>query len=166
MKIIQQSFGIGTKRRGEMIDITAQVQSVVSQSGIKEGEVTVYCPHTTAAVTINENADPSVIHDILLTLEELVPLRRAVGRAGLHARRHPLRARQPRDRRGHPVHARPHLQAPRGARPRGGGGHAEHRRLGERHDHLLRRNGKKIGCARQQLLVRDFDDIDPFALQP
>ncbi len=56
-----------------MIDITSQVRSFVSQSGITNGDVIVYCPHTTAAITINENADPSVPHDILLTLEELLP---------------------------------------------------------------------------------------------
>lgn len=77
MKIVQESFGVSTRRRCEMIDITSQVQSIVSKSGVKKGEVTVYCPHTTAAVTINENADPSVAHDILLMLEELVPHRKA-----------------------------------------------------------------------------------------
>ncbi|MEE9369830.1 MAG: secondary thiamine-phosphate synthase enzyme YjbQ, partial [Sedimentisphaerales bacterium] len=43
----------------------------------KNGDVIIYCPHTTAAITINENADPSVPHDILLTLDELVPHHRA-----------------------------------------------------------------------------------------
>jgi secondary thiamine-phosphate synthase enzyme len=56
-----------------MIDITEQVSSIVGQSDISSGDVIVYCPHTTAAITINENADPSVPHDILLVLEELVP---------------------------------------------------------------------------------------------
>jgi secondary thiamine-phosphate synthase enzyme len=56
-----------------MIDITSQVDSAVGQSGITNGDCIVYCPHTTAAVTINENADPSVMHDILLILGELVP---------------------------------------------------------------------------------------------
>jgi len=73
MKIIQKDFRISTKNRNQMIDITGQVRSFVSQSGITNGDVIVYCPHTTAAITINENADPSVPHDILLTLEELVP---------------------------------------------------------------------------------------------
>ncbi|MHC4573138.1 MAG: secondary thiamine-phosphate synthase enzyme YjbQ, partial [Planctomycetota bacterium] len=49
------------------------VGSIVSQSGITDGDLIVYCPHTTAAITINENADRSVAHDILLTLEELIP---------------------------------------------------------------------------------------------
>jgi secondary thiamine-phosphate synthase enzyme len=73
MKNINETFSISTKQRNQMIDITAQVRSFVSQSGITNGDVIVYCPHTTAAITINENADPSVPHDILLTLEELLP---------------------------------------------------------------------------------------------
>lgn len=76
MKIVQKDFHISTKSRTEMIDITSQVSALVGQSGIAEGDVVVYCPHTTAAITINENADPSVPHDILLTLEQLVPQRR------------------------------------------------------------------------------------------
>jgi secondary thiamine-phosphate synthase enzyme len=77
MKIIEKDFRVSTRKRDEMIDITSQVSSIVSQSGITNGDVIVYCPHTTAAVTINENADPSVPHDILLTLEELLPRHRA-----------------------------------------------------------------------------------------
>ena len=73
MKIIQDEFGVRTKSRNQMIDITSQVQAFVSEAGISDGEVTVYCPHTTAAITINENADPSVQYDILMTLEELLP---------------------------------------------------------------------------------------------
>jgi len=56
-----------------MRDITSEVNSIVHDSDIKSGDVVVFCPHTTAAITINENADPSVTHDILLTLEELMP---------------------------------------------------------------------------------------------
>jgi secondary thiamine-phosphate synthase enzyme len=56
-----------------MVDITGQVESIVRESGVTNGDVIVYCPHTTAAVTINENADPSVVHDILLALDEAVP---------------------------------------------------------------------------------------------
>ncbi|MGD8501084.1 MAG: secondary thiamine-phosphate synthase enzyme YjbQ [Phycisphaerales bacterium] len=77
MKIIQEDFRVSTKSRSQMIDITSQVRSFVGQSGIADGDVIVYCPHTTAAITINENADPSVPHDILLTLEQLLPQRRA-----------------------------------------------------------------------------------------
>jgi len=73
MKIVKKDFGVSSRQRDEMIDITARVGSIVSQSGITNGDVIVYCPHTTAAITINENADPSVVHDILFTLAELIP---------------------------------------------------------------------------------------------
>jgi secondary thiamine-phosphate synthase enzyme len=76
MKIIQQQFSVSTKSRCQMIDITSRVQSMVSASGITDGDAIVFCPHTTAAITINENADPSVPHDILLTLEQLLPQHR------------------------------------------------------------------------------------------
>ena len=77
MNIIQEDFRISTKSRNQMIDITSRVSSLVGQSGITNGDVIVYCPHTTAAITINENADPSVPHDLLLTLEELMPQHRS-----------------------------------------------------------------------------------------
>jgi len=73
MKIVQKDFSISTKKRNELIDITSQVSSAVSKSGVTDGDAIVYGPHTTAAITINENADPSVIHDLLLTLEEVIP---------------------------------------------------------------------------------------------
>jgi secondary thiamine-phosphate synthase enzyme len=73
MKIVEKSFHISSKNRNQMIDVTSQVDSFVGQSGIKNGDAIIYCPHTTAAITINENADPSVPHDILLTLSELIP---------------------------------------------------------------------------------------------
>jgi secondary thiamine-phosphate synthase enzyme len=76
MKIVQEEFRVSTKSRNQMIDITSEVRSFVSQSGISDGDVIIYCPHTTAGITINENADPDVIHDILLTMEELIPHRR------------------------------------------------------------------------------------------
>ena len=76
MKIITKDFHISTKNRCEFIDITNQVGSFAGKSGISDGDAIVYCPHTTAGITINENADRSVIHDILLTLEELIPHRR------------------------------------------------------------------------------------------
>jgi secondary thiamine-phosphate synthase enzyme len=77
MNITQEDFRISTKSRNQMIDITSRVSSLVGQSGITNGDVIVYCPHTTAAITINENADPSVPHDLLLTLEELMPQHRS-----------------------------------------------------------------------------------------
>jgi secondary thiamine-phosphate synthase enzyme len=73
MKIIQKDFRLSTRSRCQMLDITDELSSIVHQSGISDGDAIVYCPHTTAAVTINENADTSVCHDILLILEKLVP---------------------------------------------------------------------------------------------
>ncbi len=64
---------IKTKNRTEMIDITEQVQKVLRESKVQDGIVIVFVPHTTAAVTINENADPSVQHDILSELNRLIP---------------------------------------------------------------------------------------------
>ncbi len=76
MKIIQQQFSISTNKRNEMIDITNKVESVLRESGISNGHLIVHCPHTTGAITINENADPAVQHDMLMTLNELFPQNR------------------------------------------------------------------------------------------
>jgi secondary thiamine-phosphate synthase enzyme len=73
MKIVTKDLGVSSKQRNQTIDITSKVGAIVSQAGITDGDVIIYCPHTTAAITINENADPSVAHDILLTLSELIP---------------------------------------------------------------------------------------------
>ncbi len=73
MNITQETIAISTSCRCEMIDITSKVASAVGASGITAGSVTVFCPHTTAAITINENADPDVTSDMLMTLEKLFP---------------------------------------------------------------------------------------------
>jgi secondary thiamine-phosphate synthase enzyme len=77
MKILNDSFDIDTTARNQLIDITEKIQKVIFNSGISDGTTVVYCPHTTAAITINENADPDVVHDILLTLSEIIPHHRA-----------------------------------------------------------------------------------------
>jgi secondary thiamine-phosphate synthase enzyme len=64
---------VKTTRRTDMKDVTSLVQKEVSESGVLNGVCMVYVPHTTAAVTINEGADPSVCHDILTKLNEMVP---------------------------------------------------------------------------------------------
>ncbi len=64
---------IRTSRREELIDITDEILQFVRESGVNEGKITVFIPHTTAAVTINENADPTVQRDIIFTLNKLVP---------------------------------------------------------------------------------------------
>jgi secondary thiamine-phosphate synthase enzyme len=68
-----ESFKVKTGRRAEFVDITAQVQEVVRDSGIRKGVCHIYVPHTTAGLTINENADPAVPADIIAHLEKLVP---------------------------------------------------------------------------------------------
>ena len=73
MDIAIETFQVGTSGRCEMVDITADVAAIVGKSGINNGECSVYCKHTTAAITINENADPDVVEDMLLTLEKLIP---------------------------------------------------------------------------------------------
>jgi len=64
---------VRTNRRNEFIEVTGEVKKIVEKSNIKDGFVILYVPHTTAGVTINENADPSVKADILNTLDKLVP---------------------------------------------------------------------------------------------
>lgn len=62
-----------TRKRNEMIDITSDIQQVVNEDDIQNGIIIVYVPHTTAGVTINEGADPSVQRDIIETLKQIVP---------------------------------------------------------------------------------------------
>lgn len=67
------TFNVKTNRRSELIDITDEVASAVREFGVTDGIVTVFVPHTTAGITINENADPDVVRDILMKLDQLVP---------------------------------------------------------------------------------------------
>jgi len=64
---------VKTGKRNEMIDITTAIRSIVSKSGVSEGICQIFVPHTTAAVTINEKADPDVAVDITSTLEKMIP---------------------------------------------------------------------------------------------
>lgn len=64
---------ITTSKRDEMRDITREVSSYVKKSGVSEGIAVIYCPHTTAGIAINENADPDVKHDVLMRLDEVYP---------------------------------------------------------------------------------------------
>lgn len=68
-----QQFQVRTAGRTELKDITAEVKDAVSKLGVSDGVVTVFVPHTTAGVTINENADPDVVHDMLKVLDEVIP---------------------------------------------------------------------------------------------
>ncbi|MFP3868174.1 MAG: secondary thiamine-phosphate synthase enzyme YjbQ [Desulfobacteraceae bacterium] len=82
------TLSVQTSAQTELIDITPQVQEVVRQNNLKEGVCHIFVPHTTAAVTINENADPSVKSDILMILNKLIspqePYRHLEGNSPAH----------------------------------------------------------------------------------
>ena len=71
MKTIKLS--VRTGKHTQMLDITRDIQKAVTESGVKEGICTVFIPHTTAAVTINENADPDVVRDFTTEINKIVP---------------------------------------------------------------------------------------------
>jgi secondary thiamine-phosphate synthase enzyme len=75
MRAVFTQLPISTQSREQFLDVTRQVAEVVAQSGVQSGVVTLFVPHTTAAVTINENADPSVVSDVLKGLAQIAPLR-------------------------------------------------------------------------------------------
>ena len=68
-----QRINIKTSKRIDLIDITEEIQNIVTKSKVNNGICFIFCPHTTAGLTINENADPSVRRDIINTLNKLVP---------------------------------------------------------------------------------------------
>ncbi len=70
---MRQQIEVPTRSHDELVDITDQVQKVVSQSGIKTGLCHVFVPHTTAGLTLNENWDPAVRRDMLMALGKMVP---------------------------------------------------------------------------------------------
>ncbi|MEA3470976.1 MAG: secondary thiamine-phosphate synthase enzyme YjbQ [Thermodesulfobacteriota bacterium] len=69
-----KKFTVATRSRSDMIDITGDVTLALKESGVLDGICHVFVPHTTAAVTINENADPDVPRDILMELDKVIPL--------------------------------------------------------------------------------------------
>ena len=81
------SYRLQTQREG-FTDITAMAKDSLRKSGVQEGICLVYCPHTTAGITINENADPDVRHDLLLGLAKALPdraeYRHAEGNSAAH----------------------------------------------------------------------------------
>ena len=85
-----QELTVPTQSRVEFVDITAEVQRAVRAEGLANGICQVFVPHTTAAVTINENADPDVVRDLIAVLERLVPreggYRHAEGNSDAHAK--------------------------------------------------------------------------------
>jgi secondary thiamine-phosphate synthase enzyme len=68
-----KTFTLHTHSRDEILDITGKVAAFIRESGIREGIAVVYCPHTTAGIAINENADPDVKRDVLMRLDEVFP---------------------------------------------------------------------------------------------
>jgi secondary thiamine-phosphate synthase enzyme len=86
--LISEELCIATRKRSEMIAITDRVQDRVTQAGVKSGVVTLFVPHTTAALTINENADPDVAQDMTGFMDRLVPddprFRHAEGNSDSH----------------------------------------------------------------------------------
>jgi len=65
-------YNLSTNKE-DFYNITARVRQAVAESGIKDGIAVVFCPHTTAGITINENADPDVVHDLLFALDKTFP---------------------------------------------------------------------------------------------
>jgi secondary thiamine-phosphate synthase enzyme len=74
LKMIQ-TFQVRTSAQTEFIDVTRSVQEAVKKTGVEDGICIIFIPHTTAAVTINENADPSVVQDIMMALNKIVPMK-------------------------------------------------------------------------------------------
>jgi secondary thiamine-phosphate synthase enzyme len=73
MPVTCERLNISTSSRVQMISITAQISAVVKTSGVQDGICVVFCPHTTAGVTINENADPDVVRDIIYEINKVIP---------------------------------------------------------------------------------------------
>ncbi len=93
-----KTLSICSTRRDELIDITARVAEVVAEARVVDGWCVVYCPHTTAGVTINEGCDPDVATDLLAALDRMVPqaagYRHAEGNSTAHVKASLLGASQ------------------------------------------------------------------------
>ena len=81
-------ISIATEKQSQLLEITGKIQSLIEKSTVKDGIALLFVPHTTAAVTINENADPDVASDLLQGLNKLIPLhdnyRHAEGNSAAH----------------------------------------------------------------------------------
>ncbi len=86
MKVLE----IKTRRREELVDLTVEIQGIVAQSAVRDGLCVVFVPHTTAGVTLNENADPDVKTDVLAALRQAIPdglpYRHSEGNSPAHAK--------------------------------------------------------------------------------
>jgi secondary thiamine-phosphate synthase enzyme len=69
-----KTIEVSSRRQVELIDVTNEVRQTIRGTGIQTGVVFLFVPHTTAAVTINENADPDVVRDMIMELNKIVPL--------------------------------------------------------------------------------------------
>jgi len=85
-----QTLTLRTRSRHEFLDLTREIQAAVQKSGVREGLCHLFVPHTTAALTINENADPSVKSDILMVLNKIIsdqePYRHLEGNSPAHVK--------------------------------------------------------------------------------
>jgi secondary thiamine-phosphate synthase enzyme len=72
--VMIQAFQVKSTGRTDLIDITSTVQEAIQKSGVRDGICFIFIPHTTAAVTINENADPSVTQDLVKAFDQIAPL--------------------------------------------------------------------------------------------
>ncbi len=85
-----KTIQVKTNKRNELVDITNQVQSAVSSMGVDDGLCLVYAPHTTAGITINEGADPTVKEDIITAINsfnfEKLPFRHSEGNSDSHSK--------------------------------------------------------------------------------
>ncbi len=83
-----QTLTLNTRSRTEFLDLTGEIEAAVLKSGVREGLCHLFVPHTTAALTINENADPSVKSDILMVLNKIIsdqePYRHLEGNSPAH----------------------------------------------------------------------------------
>jgi secondary thiamine-phosphate synthase enzyme len=68
-----EEIRVATTARTEMVEITEEVEAIVARGGVREGAAVIQSLHTTAAITVNENADPFVVHDVLSKLDRLIP---------------------------------------------------------------------------------------------
>ena len=79
---------VSSRQQVELIDVTGEVRRVIRASGVRQGMAVLFVPHTTAAVTINENADPDVVHDMVMELNRIIPFdddyRHAEGNSAAH----------------------------------------------------------------------------------
>lgn len=82
--IVYDEFRIKTPEREKLVNVTREIQNIVNNSNIREGVCRIFVPHTTAGITINENADPSVMKDIISYLGKLIPVGGGLGYSFSH----------------------------------------------------------------------------------